>query len=436
MKNLNIIILAAGKGTRMKSSLPKIMQPIAGIPMIHHILDGALKLKPNKVFIVVNKELQFQEYNINKNIELIIQKDQNGTGGAIKSCLLKLKKNKGRVLILYADIPLVKQETLKNIIKLKNSKSINLLTFEKDDFNAYGKVFLNSDGFVDEIIEQKELKTNSHNILCNSGIFCCDSDLLINLVPKIKNKNRKKEYYLTDFFKLASLNQIQTNIAIVEEEEVVGVNDKSELANAEYIVQSNLRENFMKQGTTLIDPETVYFSNDTKIGKDVVIYPNVFIGRGVSIANKSTIYSFCHLESCKIGKESIVGPYARLRPGANLKDKTKVGNFVEIKKSTIGKGSKINHLSYIGDSEIGMNVNIGAGTITCNYDGKNKHKTIIDDGAFIGSNTSLVAPIKIGKKSYIGSGSAISKNVKPDSLAVERGVQMEIKNWERKTKKK
>ena len=436
MKNLNIIILAAGKGTRMKSSLPKIMQPLAGKPMIQHVLDNAIKLKPNKIFVVVNKEFHNQGADFEKNIEIIIQKEQNGTGGAIKSCLSKIRKTKGRVLILYADIPLVRQETLKNIIKLNNNKSINLLTFEKDDFNSYGKVFLDDEGFVSEIIEQKELSVNSQNILCNSGIFCCDIDIIKNLIPKIKNKNKKKEYYLTDIFKFASNNKIRTSITIVDEDEVVGINDKSELANAEYLVQSILREKFMKQGVTIIDPETVYFAEDTKVGKDVIIYPNVFIGNGVTIEHKATIYSFTHLENCKIGKDASVGPYARLRPGTIIEANSKVGNFVEIKKSTIGRGSKISHLSYIGDAEIGSSVNIGAGTITCNYDGKDKHKTIIEDGAFIGSNSSLVAPIKIGKKSYVGSGSAISKNVKPGSLAIERGVQMEINNWERKIKKK
>ena len=223
---------------------------------------------------------------------------------------------------------------------------------------------------------------------------------------------------------------------MVNEDEFMGVNNKKELAEAEYLAQSKLREKFLLKGVTLIDPETVYFSEDTKIDKDVVIYPNVFIGKNVKIGKGSKILPFSHLEDCLLGKDVTIGPFARLRPGADIKDKAKVGNFVEIKKSKIDKNSKVNHLTYIGDTEIGKDVNIGAGTITCNYDGKNKFKTIIADGAFIGSNSSLIAPVKIGKNAYVGSGSAISKNIRENALGIERTSQIEIKNWHRKMKKR
>ena len=422
MKNLNIIILAAGKGTRMNSTLPKIFQPIAGKSMVNHILNTVSQLKPNKIFLVINQSLVKYLPDIDEKIELVIQKKQNGTADAIRSCLPKLKNIKGKSLILYADIPLIRIKTLKKVIDLKSKRKINLLTFKKEESNSYGKVILDKQGYISEIIEQKELKKEIHHTLCNSGIFCCTVDVLNNLVPKINNKNKKKEFYLTDIFKLAAANKIVTKNIVGYEEEIMGINDKKELADAEYIVQTNLRDKFLKKGVTLIDPETVYFSYDTKIGKDVVIYPNVFIGNNVNIGNGSIIYSFSHLEDCKVGKSVSIGPYARLRP--------------DTKKSKIRRDSKINHLAYVGDSQVGKNVNIGAGTIICNYDGKNKHQTIIDDGAFIGSNSSLIAPIKIGKNSYVGSGSAISKDVKPDSLAIERTNQIEIKNWSRKIKRK
>ena len=255
-------------------------------------------------------------------------------------------------------------------------------------------------------------------------------------MPKINNKNMKKEYYLTDIFKMASNSDIKIKSVITSEKEVQGINDKKDLAMAENEFQENLRAKHLKAGVTMHDPSTVYLSEDTKIGKDVTIHPFVVIGKNVKILNGAEIYSFSHLEDCKIGKKSSIGPYARIRPGTQINDQTKVGNFVEVKNSTIDTNSKINHLSYVGDSVIGKNVNVGAGTITCNYDGKAKYKTVIKDNAFIGSNSSLVAPLEVGKNAYIGSGSTITKKVKQDSLAVERSVQMEVKNWAKRKNKK
>jgi len=434
MNNLEIVILAAGKGTRMNSSIPKVLHPLGGKPIIEHVLDTARSLKPKKIHLVLNKEIKNEFVHLKNKINLIIQKKQLGTGDAVNVAIKSFQKN-SNILVLYGDVPLTHSSTLKKIIKFKKNE-INILCFNKEEQNNYGKVVLGTNGFVNEIIEQKELKRKENFYLCNSGIFSIHSSLLQKLMPKINNKNMKKEYYLTDIFKMASNSDIKIKSVITSEKEVQGINDKKDLAMAENEFQENLRAKHLKAGVTMHDPSTVYLSEDTKIGKDVTIHPFVVIGKNVKILNGAEIYSFSHLEDCKIGKSTSIGPYARIRPGTQINDQTKVGNFVEVKNSIIDTNSKINHLSYVGDSIIGKNVNVGAGTITCNYDGKAKYKTVIKDNAFIGSNSSLVAPLEVGKNAYIGSGSTITKKVKQDSLAVERSVQMEVKNWAKRKNKK
>ena len=434
MNNLEIVILAAGKGTRMNSSIPKVLHPLGGKPIIEHVLDTARSLKPKTIHLVLNKEIKNEFVHLKNKINLIIQKKQLGTGDAINVAIKSFQKN-SNILVLYGDVPLTHSSTLKKIIKIKKNE-INILCFNKEEQNNYGKVVLGTNGLVNEIIEQKELKRKENFYLCNSGIFSIHSSLLQKLMPKINNKNMKKEYYLTDIFKMASNSDIKIKSVITSEKEVQGINDKKDLAMAENEFQENLRVKHLKAGVTMHDPSTVYLSEDTKIGKDVTIHPFVVIGKNVKILNGAEIYSFSHLEDCKIGKRASIGPYARIRPGTQINDQTKVGNFVEVKNSIIDTNSKINHLSYVGDSIIGKNVNVGAGTITCNYDGKAKYKTVIKDNAFIGSNSSLVAPLEVGKNAYIGSGSTITKKVKQDSLAVERSVQMEVKNWAKRKNKK
>ena len=434
MNNLEIVILAAGKGTRMNSSIPKVLHPLGRKPIIEHVLDTARSLKPKKIHLVLNKEIKNEFVHLKNKINLIIQKKQLGTGDAVNVAIKSFQKN-SNILVLYGDVPLTHSSTLKKIIKFKKNE-INILCFNKEEQNNYGKVILGTNGLVDEIIEQKELKRKENFCLCNSGIFSIHSSLLQKLMPKINNKNMKKEYYLTDIFKMASNSDIKIKSVITSEKEVQGINDKKDLAMAENEFQENLRAKNLKAGVTMHDPSTVYLSEDTKIGKDVTIHPFVVIGKNVKILNGAEIYSFSHLEDCKIGKSTSIGPYARIRPGTQINDQTKVGNFVEVKNSIIDTNSKINHLSYVGDSIIGKNVNVGAGTITCNYDGKAKYKTVIKDNAFIGSNSSLVAPLEVGKNAYIGSGSTITKKVKQDSLAVERSVQMEVKNWAKRKNKK
>ena len=435
MKKLTTIILAAGKGTRMNSSLSKVLHPIANQPMLSHIIDKSEKLKSNKIIVVVNETFNIPKKKPNSKIIYVVQNQQLGTGDAIKVCLKNIDKVNNRVLILYADVPLINNSTLRKLIKLRNKNEIKILAFKKLEKNNYGKLIIQN-SVVEKIIEAKEFKTDNQPDDCNSGVFCASAEGLLKLIPKIKNSNVKKEYYLTDFFELAFNSKYHTKVVYGSEEEFMGINNKVELAQAEKIMQNKLRVKFLKQGVTLIDPETVYFSKDTKIGKDVTIYPNVFIGPKVSIGSNTTIHPFTHLDDCKIGKNVNIGPNARVRPGSDISDDARIGNFVEIKKSKIGKGSKVNHLAYVGDAILGKNVNIGAGTITCNYDGKNKHITQIGDNAFIGSNSSLVAPLKIEKDAYIGSGSVITKDVSKGALAMERSHQTEIKNWSKRLKRK
>ena len=435
MKKLTTIILAAGKGTRMNSSLSKVLHPIANQPMLSHIIDKSEKLKSDRIIVVVNETFNIPKTKPNSKIIYVVQKQQLGTGDAIKACLKNIDKVNNRVLILYADVPLINNLTLRKLIRLRTKNEIKILAFKKVEKNNYGKLIIQND-VVEKIIEAKEFKTDNQPDDCNSGVFCASAEGLLKLIPKIKNNNVKKEYYLTDFFELAFNSKYHTKVVYGSEEEFMGINNKVELAQAEKIMQNKLREKFLKQGVTLIDPETVYFSKDTKIGKDVTIYPNVFIGPKVSIGSNTTIHPFTHLDDCKIGKNVNIGPNARVRPGSDISDDARIGNFVEIKKSKIGKGSKVNHLAYVGDAILGKNVNIGAGTITCNYDGKNKHITQIGDNAFIGSNSSLVAPLKIEKDAYIGSGSVITKDVSKGALAMERNHQTEIKNWSKRPKRK
>jgi len=425
--NLNILILAAGKGTRMNSDLPKVLHKINDKTMLDHVLDQSRLLKPKKIFILINKQMAFVKKLFPKE-SFLIQHPQLGTGHAVKTFLdkVKVKKNE-KLLVLYGDNPLVEIEDIQLMYEKIKNNNLVLLGFKKNNNKSYG-IIVHSKTGVNEIIEFKEANNKQKKLTtCNSGMMAFDYQSL-NLVKKIDNKNKKKEYYLTDIVKLSKQNRLKINLVLAKNEKnAVGVNDQIELLEAEKIMQDKLRKKFIKQGVKFVDPETVYLSSDTKIGKNVKIEPFVVIGKKVNIGNNVIIKSFSHLEDTKIKNKVEVGPYARLRPGTVLEDGSKVGNFVEIKKSKVGKGSKVNHLSYVGDALVGDKVNIGAGTITCNYDGKNKFKTVIKDSAFIGSNTSLIAPVTIGKNSLIGAGSSISKNVKDNSLAITRAEQRSLK---------
>ncbi len=425
--NLNILILAAGKGTRMNSDIPKVLHELNGQTMLEHVLYQAKLLKPKKIFILINKSMVFVKKKFPKE-NFVIQSSQLGTGHAVQIFLKKVGiKKKEKLLVLYGDNPLVEKKDLELIYRKIQSSNLVLLGFKKSNNKSYG-IIVSDKNRINEIVEFKEANKKQKKIdVCNSGIMAFDFQSL-NLVGNIDNKNKKKEYYLTDIVKLSRQSRLKINLVLAQNEKnAVGVNDQIELLEAEEIMQNRLRKKFIKQGVKFIDANTVYLSSDTKIGKNVIIEPFVVIGKKVKIGNSVVIKSFSHLENTIIKNKVEIGPYARLRPGSVLEDNSKVGNFVEIKKTKIGKGSKVNHLSYIGDAFLGQKVNIGAGTITCNYDGKNKYKTTIKDSAFIGSNSSLIAPVTIGKNSLVGAGSSISKNVKDNSLALTRAEQKNLR---------
>lgn len=452
---LNVVILAAGKGTRMKSNLPKVLHPVAGRPLLQHVLDTARALgskEPLNTVIGHGAEL-VEETLAAEDVRFVLQTEQLGTGHAVQQALDFIKAE-SIVLILYGDVPLIKAHTLEKLVAQVNEQTLSLLTLELDDPSGYGRIERDEDGKVIAIVEQKD--ANETQLLINeinTGIMALSGKHLQTWLPQLKNNNAQGEYYLTDLIALAK----QNNVAIhteqpVNEWEVLGVNDRMQQAQLERHYQQELAENLMKQGLTLLDPNRFDVRGNLSVGNDVSIDINCVFEGTVSIGNGVKIGPNCSFKNATIGDNCVikantviedatmanhceVGPFARLRPGANLADKAKVGNFVEIKKANIGEGSKVNHLSYIGDAELGKNVNVGAGTITCNYDGVNKFKTEIDDNAFIGTNTALVAPVKVGKGATTGAGSTINQNIPDGQLSVARAKQRNIEGWQRPTKK-
>ncbi len=430
---LAIVILAAGKGTRMKSTLPKVMHPIAGWPMLRHSLETAKSLNPVKTVLVVSPGMeQVQEFAhlISPGIHIAIQKEQRGTGDAVHAAEPALGAHQGNVLILYADSPLITPETLQKLISATATNTVSVLGMRPKKPAHYGRLKLSPDGTLTAIIEYKDASEEEKKIpLVNAGMMAVGNGQLFPFLAKLDNKNAQGEYYLTDLVKIA--NDAGQTCGVVEggEDELTGINSRAELARAEYILQHRLRARAMENGVTLIDPETVYFCIDTKLGQDITIQPHVWFGPGVTVEDFVEIRAYSHIEGAFIGKECIIGPFARLRPGAYLSGENKVGNFVEIKNSVFGHGSQASHLSYLGDSKIGRDVNIGAGTVTCNYDGYQKHETKIGDDAFIGSNTSLVAPVEVGQGAMVGAGSTITQNVGQDALAMTRPMHIEKSGW-------
>lgn len=426
--DLAIVVLAAGKGTRMKSDLHKVLHPLGGRPMIDHLLDTANGLNPSRKVIVVGAGKEQVEEAMPEGVDIALQEPQLGTGHAVQITESALKGFKGKVLILYGDVPLVSRKTMKKMIA--SDGEVVVLGFRPNDTKKYGRLKLGRDGKLEVIIEHKDASKAEREItLCNSGIMALDGAHMFSLLSALQNNNAASEYYLTDVVEIANDKGLSCAVVEASETEVMGINSRSELAEAEAIYQNGLREKFMDAGVTLLDPSTVYFSHDTKIGRDVEIGPSVFFGPGVKIADHVKIKAFCHIEGASIGAGSSVGPFARLRPAAKLGKNVKVGNFVEIKKADIKDGAKISHLSYIGDARVGKNANIGAGTITCNYDGYFKYFTDIGEGAFIGSNSALVAPVNIGAGAIVGAGSVITSVVEKDALAVARPKQRALGSW-------
>lgn len=432
---LAIVVLAAGKGTRMKSKLHKVLHPLGGRPMLHHLMDTADLLNPSRNVIVVGAGKEQVENSVGDKAEVVVQEPQLGTGHAVQVTKDALAGFKGRVLILYGDVPMVSQNTMEDMVS--NDADVVVLGFKPNDAKAYGRLKVSSDGNLDAIIEFKDANEDERAIdLCNSGIMALNGESMFDLLDALSNDNAAGEYYLTDVVEIANSKGLKCAVTMTSEQEVTGINSRSELASAEKMFQQTRRQYFMDEGVTLIDPETVYFSYDTIIGRDVVVGPNVLFGPGVEIADDVTINAFCHLEGASVGEGASIGPFARLRPAAKLGAGVKVGNFVEIKKADIEEGAKVSHLSYIGDARVGKNTNIGAGTITCNYDGYFKYHTDIGEGAFIGSNSALVAPVNIGDGAIVGAGSVITTVVESDELAIERSKQRSVAGWANKFRKK
>jgi bifunctional UDP-N-acetylglucosamine pyrophosphorylase/glucosamine-1-phosphate N-acetyltransferase len=428
------VILAAGHGVRMKSTTPKVLHKVGGRSMLAHAMAAAESLAPSRLAVVIGDhapgvgEAARAE---RESVAVAVQAPPRGTGDAVKKAMPALDGFSGVVVVLYADTPLVTAETLRALIdKVSDGAAVAVLGFRPGDPGAYGRLKRAADGSLEAIVEAKDASPEELQIgIVNSGVMAAESGFLARALPRLTDENAKREFYLTDIVAIARSEGLSRAVAEADEEEVIGVNSRAELAIAEAIFQDRRRRAAMEAGTTLLDPSTVYFSFDTEIADDVVVEPNVLFGPGVKIARGATIRAFSHLEGAIVGEGASVGPFARLRPGARLHRGAKVGDFVEIKNADIGADAKVPHLAYVGDASIGAGANIGAGTITCNYDGFSKHRTEIGEGAFVGSNASLVAPVKIGKGAYVGSGSVITKDVEDDALAVARGRQSEIKGW-------
>ena len=433
------VILAAGKGTRMKSAIEKVLHPLAGAPLLSHAMATANAAGFERQAVIVGPGMErvgeVARAN-NADVDIFIQQDQNGTADAVLAARDALQAHQGDVIVLYGDTPLLRPATLGRLSEaLAQGADLAVLGFEARDPAGYGRLITDAKGALIGIREDKDASAKEREItLCNSGVMAFGKGHVLGLLEAIDADNAKGEFYLTDAVGLAHAKGLRPVAVACEEDETLGVNTRAELAQAEAILQARLRQAAMAEGATMVAPETVYLSADTMIGRDVLIEPHVMIGPGVSIADGVTIKAFSHLEGASLEAGAVIGPFARLRPGAEIGQDARIGNFVEVKNAVFEDGAKANHLTYVGDARVGARANIGAGTITCNYDGFDKHRTEIGEGAFIGSNSSLIAPVKIGKGAYVGSGSAISKNVEEDALAVTRANQENRPEWAAKVR--
>lgn len=427
------VILAAGEGTRMKSSVPKVLHKIAGLPLICHVVQQVRSIGEGEIAIIVGRGAQqvssaVREFagdiNISGHINIYEQKERLGTAHAVLAARQILEKNFDDVLIVFGDTPLIEAHSLKRAREeLAGGADIVVMGFETDTPSGYGRL-LEVDGKLQAIVEEKDATDEQKKIrFCNGGVMAINGKLALSLLENVQNNNAKKEYYLTDIVAIGVAQNLDVRAIHIAFENVIGVNTRVELAKAEALWQKRKARELMLAGVTMLRPDSVYFSYDTEIDGDVIIEPDVYFGEKVKVESGAVIHGFSHLEGAHVGANAEIGPYARLRPGATLKKSSKVGNFCEVKKAVIGEGTKVNHLTYIGDAEIGEGTNIGAGTITCNYDGFNKWKTIIGAKAFIGSNSALVAPVEIGEGAYVASGSVITENVPENSVAFGRARQ-------------
>ncbi|SFL92618.1 bifunctional UDP-N-acetylglucosamine diphosphorylase/glucosamine-1-phosphate N-acetyltransferase GlmU [Shimia aestuarii] len=422
-----LVILAAGKGTRMKSDKPKVLHEIANAPLLIHAMQAGASLEPQRTVIVAGhgyEEVRQTVVDHDPEAIVVLQEEQNGTGHAVSMCRDALEDFDGDVIVLFGDTPFVSAQTLERMVAARADNAVVVLGFTAADPGKYGRLIMQGDS-LEKIVEFADASPEERAVtFCNSGVMLAKRDQLFGLLDAVEPHNAQGEYYLTDIVGIARDRGLPVTAVACDEAETLGINSRAHLAEAESIFQTRARAELMDLGVTLQQPDTVMLSYDTVIGRDTVIEPNVYFGPGVTVESGTRIRAFSHLEGCHIARGSSVGPYARLRPGAELSEHTHIGNFVEIKNATIGEGSKVNHLSYIGDAAIGESTNIGAGTITCNYDGVMKHHTAIGDRAFIGSNTMLVAPVSIGHGAMTGSGSVITKDVPDAALALARADQV------------
>jgi len=428
------VVLAAGEGTRMKSDQPKVLHKVAGRSMLAHVLACVTGADAQRVAVVIGpnrEDVRGEVLKLCPDGDVFVQDQRLGTAHAVLAARDSIAEGVDDLLILFADTPLVTSATVLALrAALQEGATVAVLGFEAANPFGYGRLIRDEAGRLAAVREEKDASDAERAItLCNAGLMALDGRRALELLGAVGAANAKGEYYLTDVVEIARAKGLEARVVIGEESEVLGVNDRVQLAQAERIAQDRLRRKAMTGGATLIAPETVFLCADTKIGRDVTIEPHVVIGAGVEIADGAVIHAFSHLEGARVDAAASVGPFARLRPGANLGAGAKVGNFVEIKAANLGVGAKVSHLTYIGDADIGANANIGAGTITCNYDGFFKYRTSIGEGAFIGSNSSLVAPVKIGAGAYVGSGSVVTKDVGVDALALARGKQVEKSGW-------
>ena len=427
-----IVVLAAGKGTRMDSDIPKVLHGVAGKPMLSHVLDAATAVEPEHKIVVIGPGMETVA-TVADGARTVVQDPQLGTGHAVLQAQAALGGFTGEVLVLFADSPLITSDTMRRLIEARQGKSnpaAVVLGFRPADPAAYGRLITDENGTLTSIVEYNDADERQRAIgLCNGGVMAVDGTILFEYLSEVGNGNAQQEYYLTDLIEIACRHGRECGVVECPEEETFGINSRAQLAVAEKLMQQRLRAAAMAASVTMVDPETVYLSADTTFGRDVVLEPHVFIGPGVSIGDGVRIRAFSHLEGATIAANANIGPYTRLRPGADIGSSARIGNFVEVKAATIETGAKVNHLTYIGDARVGEGANVGAGTITCNYDGVNKHRTDIGAGAFIGSNSSLIAPIQIGDGAIVGAGSAVSRDVPAGALAVTRADQSEKPGW-------
>ena len=435
------VILAAGKGTRMKSAHAKVMHPLAGRPMISYVVDAVGKLRPKRTVVVVGRDMGDVAAAV-MPCATAIQDPPRGTGDAVLAARRALKGFTGDVLVVFGDTPFLTTATMRRMIAARQKAvggkkpAVVVLGMRPADPAAYGRLVTGDDGALEAIVEYRDANAAQRRIgLVNSGVMAIDGRQVFKLLDRVGTDNAQGECYLTDIVGIARADGLRCAVVEGADDELLGINSRAQLADAEAILQDRLRANAMAGGVTMLDPGSVSLSHDTKLGRDVVIEPNVFFGPRVRVGNDVTIKGFSHIEETTIGDGATIGPYARLRPGAAIGAGAHIGNFVEIKKSDIEPGAKVNHLTYIGDARVGRAANVGAGTITCNYDGFTKSHTDIGAGAFIGSNSSLVAPVKIGDGAVVGAGSVITHDVPADALAVTRARQKDVEGWAARNRK-